>query len=74
MRWFPPASRRFDREARRVFPSMKRSVRAKLGQDMGRQMGRTLFELYHDAEFQTQHHKFRTSGPGLAVLKRANAD
>lgn len=71
MRWFPPARSRFDREAKRVFPNMKRSARAKLGQDMGCHMGRTLFEIYHDAEFQNQHHKFRASGPGLAALKRA---
>ncbi|MFT6943820.1 MAG: KDO2-lipid IV(A) lauroyltransferase [Yoonia sp.] len=73
MRWFPPARSRFDREAKRVFPNMKRSARMKLGQDMGRHMGRTLFEIYHDAEFQTQHHKFRVSGPGLDALKEANA-
>jgi KDO2-lipid IV(A) lauroyltransferase len=73
MRWFPPARRRFDREAKRVFPNMKRSARAKLGQDMGRHMGRTLFEIYHDAEFQTQYHKFSTSGPGLIALKEAQA-
>jgi KDO2-lipid IV(A) lauroyltransferase len=72
MRWFPPARRRFGREAKRVFPNMKRRARIKLGQNMGRQMGRTLFEIYHDAEFQTQHHKFNASGPGLAVLKKAN--
>ncbi len=73
MRWFPPARSRFDREAKRVFPNMKRKTRAKLGQDMGRHMGRTLFEIYHDAEFQTQHHKFSASGPGLAALKEAQA-
>ncbi|KRS12706.1 acyltransferase [Roseovarius atlanticus] len=71
MRWFPPARNRFDREAKRVFPDMKRSTRARLGQDMGWHMGRTLFEIYHDAEFQTQHHKFRASGPGLDALKEA---
>ncbi|MEH6835849.1 MULTISPECIES: lysophospholipid acyltransferase family protein [Falsihalocynthiibacter] len=73
MRWFPPARRRFDREAKRIYPEMNRSARAALGQNMGRNMGRTLFEIYHDAEFQTQHHKFRVSGPGLAALKEANA-
>lgn len=73
MRWFPPAKSRFDREAKRVFPKMKRGARAKLGQKMGRQMGQTLFEIYHDAEFQTQHHKFHGSGPGIAALKDANA-
>jgi KDO2-lipid IV(A) lauroyltransferase len=73
MRWFPPARRRFDREAKRVFPNMKRSARTTLGQNMGRHMGRTLFEIYHDAEFQTQHHKFNVSGSGLAALKEAHA-
>ncbi|MDB9708091.1 lysophospholipid acyltransferase family protein [Planktotalea frisia] len=73
MRWFPPARIRFNREAKRVFPNMKRSARAKLGQDMGQHLGRTLFEIYHDAEFQTQHHKFSASGPGLAALKEAQA-
>ena len=73
MRWFPPARIRFNREAKRVFPNMKRRARAKLGQDMGRHMGRTLFEIYHDAEFQTQHHKFSASGPGLVALKEAQA-
>jgi KDO2-lipid IV(A) lauroyltransferase len=73
MRWFPPARRRFDREAKRVFPDMKRGARAKLGQEMGKHMGRTLFEIYHAAEFQTQHHKFNASGPGLVALKEAHA-
>jgi len=73
MRWFPPARRRFDREARRVFPDMKRRDRARLGAEMGRHMGRTLFEIYHCAEFHTQHGKFRASGPGLDVLKAAQA-
>ena len=73
MRWFPPARARFDREARRVFPDMTRRDRAKLGQDMGRHMWRTLFEIYHDAEFQTQHHKFRIAGSGLDALKDAQA-
>lgn len=73
MRWYPPAARRFDREARRVFPNMTRRERATLGQEMGRQMGRTLFEIYHDAEFQTRHQSFRVSGPGLDALKQAQA-
>lgn len=73
LRWFPPARKRFDREAKRIFPNLKSSQRARLGQEMGRQMGRTLFEIYHDAEFQTQHHKFKVSGPGLKAIADANA-
>jgi len=52
---------------------MKRSARTKLGQSMGRQMGRTLFEIYHLTEFHTQHHKFETTGPGLDAIKEASA-
>ena len=73
MRWFPPATRIFDREARRVFPNMTRNARAKLGQRMGNYMGRTLFELYNGSEFQAQRHKFRVSGPGLDALKEAQS-
>lgn len=73
LRWFPLARNRFAREAKRVFPEMSRKSRILLGQEMGRQMGRTLFEIYHDAEFQTHHHKFRVSGPGLEALKEAQA-
>ena len=73
MRWFPPAKRQFDREAKRVFPNMKRSARSQLGQNMGRQMGQTLFEIYHDDDFQHQHHKFHVSGPGLDAIKAAQA-
>jgi KDO2-lipid IV(A) lauroyltransferase len=36
-------------------------------------MGRTLFEIYHDGEFQTQHHKFTVTGSGLGALIEANA-
>lgn len=73
LRWFPPARRRFDREAKRIFPDMTSAERSNLGQEMGRQMGRTLFEIYHDVEFQTQHHKFTSSGPGLDALIEARA-
>lgn len=73
MRWFPPARHRFDREARRVFPDMTRHDRARLGQGMGRHMGRTLFEIYHGAEFQTQTQKFQVFGPGLDVLLETQA-
>lgn len=38
---------------------------------MGRNMGRTLFEIYHCAEFQAQQDKFEVSGPGLAALQAA---
>lgn len=73
IRWFPPARKRFLREAKRIFPNMNRHERIILGQNMGRNMGRTLFEIYHQAEFQTFHKKFKISGPGLATLKEANS-
>ena len=53
IRWFPIARRRFDREAKKAFPNMKRKARNNLGREMGRNMGRTLFEIYHLSEFHT---------------------
>ncbi|WP_333829988.1 lysophospholipid acyltransferase family protein [Pararhodobacter sp.] len=73
MRWFPLARRKFTREVRRVFPDMSRTDRARLSGNMGRQMGQTLFEIYHCAEFQAQQDKFTVSGPGLAALEAAKA-
>ncbi len=73
MRWFPPAFRRCDRDIRRVFPDMPRRRRRILARDMGRNMGRTLFEIYHAAEFQTRQDRFTVSGPGLDALVAARA-
>jgi KDO2-lipid IV(A) lauroyltransferase len=71
LRWFGPARRRFDREFRRVFPDMPRAERMAVCREMGRNMGQTLFEIYHNAEFQTRLDKFTVSGPGLAELEKA---
>jgi len=73
MRWFPPARRRFDREVRRVFPDMPRAERGRLSSAMGRNMGQTLFEILHCAEFQSRTDRFNVSGPGLAALQAARA-
>jgi KDO2-lipid IV(A) lauroyltransferase len=73
IRFFPIATRRFDRELRRIFPDMPRSDRMKIGRSMGRKMGQTLFEIYHCAEFLAQNNSFRISGPGLKTLKNARA-
>ncbi|SEO74742.1 KDO2-lipid IV(A) lauroyltransferase [Salinihabitans flavidus] len=74
MRWFPPARRRFSREVRRVFPDMPRAERMALCRGMGRNMGQTLFEIYHNAEFQIRQDKFHVSGPGLAALRQARTE
>ena len=74
IRFFPIATRRFDRELRRIFPDMPRSDRMKIGRSMGRKMGQTLFEIYHCAEFLAQNNSFRISGPGLKTLKTARAN
>ena len=73
VRWFPPARRKFERELLRVHPDMPRAARVRLGREMGRRMGQTLFEIYHCAEFQTRQDRFRVSGPGLAALEEARA-
>ncbi|MCC5988294.1 MAG: lysophospholipid acyltransferase family protein [Pararhodobacter sp.] len=74
MRWFPPARWRFDSEVLRVFPDMPRAQRAALSREMGRNMGRTLFEILHSAEFQARPERFHVSGPGLAALEQARAE
>ena len=71
VRYFPIARRRVDRELRRVYPNMVRSERMDLCRKMGRNMGRTLFEILHCTEFQTLHERNTVSGPGLAALQQA---
>jgi len=71
---FPLARRRFDPEVLRVFPAMTRAERASLARAVGRNMGRTLFEIYHGAEFQARQDRFSISGPGLAALEAARAE
>lgn len=73
VRYFPIARRRVDRELRRVYPDMPRSERMDLCHKMGRNMGRTLFEILHCTEFQTLHERNIVSGPGLATLQHARA-
>ncbi|WP_209427341.1 lysophospholipid acyltransferase family protein [Pararhodobacter sp. SW119] len=73
LRWVPPARRRFDREVVQVFPDMPHADRVRLGGEMGRRMGQTLFEIYHCAEFQTRLEQFHAAGPGLMALDAARA-
>ena len=47
VRYFPIARRRVERELSNVYPGMPRSKRLSLCRDMGRNMGRTLFEIFH---------------------------
>jgi len=73
-RWFPVARGRIERDLIRVFPTMPRSQRLRLCRTIGRNMGQTLFEIYHCAEFQALQDKMTTSGPGLAALEEAHAE
>lgn len=73
-RWFPVARFRLERELMRVFPDMPRARRVKLCRDIGRNMGKTLFEIYHCAEFQALKDRITVSGPGLAALEDARAE
>ncbi len=41
--------------------------------EIGRNMGRTLFEIYHATEFQARQERFFITGPGLAALDEARA-
>lgn len=73
-RWFLPARYRIERELLRVFPDLSRAERLKLCYKIGRNMGQTLFEIYHCAEFQKLRDRISVSGPGLATLKEARAE
>ena len=72
VRYFPIARRRVERELRQIYPDMPRDERLQLCRNMGRNMGRTLFEILHCTEFQTLHHRNIVSGPGLAALESAH--
>ncbi|WIY26873.1 lysophospholipid acyltransferase family protein [Parasedimentitalea psychrophila] len=73
MRWFPIARRRVNRDLKQVFPEMSRQERNCLRRQMGRNMGQTLFEIYHNAEFHTRLDHFHVSGPGLKAIEAAQA-
>jgi KDO2-lipid IV(A) lauroyltransferase len=73
MRWIPIARRRFDREILRIYPDMARADRLNLSRKMGQNMGRTLFEVFHNTQFQQGQSNFHVSGPGLSILEQARA-
>ena len=73
LRYFPVARWRFDRELLSVFPDMPRAERMKLCRRVGRNMGQTLFEIYHCVEFQALRDRIIVSGPGLSALEDARA-
>ena len=74
LRWIPIARRRFDREILRIYPDMDRADRLVLSRKMGQNMGRTLFEIFHNTAFQTRQHRFHITGPGFDVLQKARAE
>lgn len=71
LRWLPLAGRKFNREIALIFPDMPKSERNRMRRNMGRHMGKTLFEIYHNTQFQTRMDKFHVSGPGLKTLEQA---
>lgn len=72
-RWFPVARRRIDRDLRRVFPTLSHGERLRLCRRIGQNMGRTLFEIYHCAEFQTLQDRIVSTGEGMKALENARA-
>jgi len=62
------------REIVKVYPDMPRADRLNMIREIGRNMGRTLFEIYHTTEFQRRTEAFTVSGPGLDALRQARAD
>ncbi|MCF6306298.1 MAG: lysophospholipid acyltransferase family protein [Rhodobacteraceae bacterium] len=71
IRMYPFARHKFNKEIMRVFPDISRVERRKLRKNMGRNMGQTLFEIYHGKEFQNFYKEINVAGPGLATLEQA---
>lgn len=73
VRWLPPFRKRVEEGLRRVYPDMPRSERNRIASAVGWNMGRTLTEILHNAEFATKTDRFIAGGPGLAALHQARA-
>lgn len=73
VRWLPPFRSRVDEGLKRVYPNMPQATRRRIAGEVGRNMGRTLTEILHNAEFATKTDRFHANGPGLQALKDAKS-
>ena len=73
-RWLPPFRKRIERGLARVYPDMPKEERNRIATEVGRNTGRTLSELLHNAEFSQLLDRFHATGPGLAALEKAKTE
>ncbi|MCP5086160.1 MAG: lysophospholipid acyltransferase family protein [Rhodobacteraceae bacterium] len=73
-RYLPPFRNRIEEGLVRVYPDMEKSKRGRIASEVGQNMGRTLSEILHNAEFCELLDRFHASGPGLAALERAKSE
>jgi KDO2-lipid IV(A) lauroyltransferase len=73
VRWLPPFRLRVEDGLRRVYPDMARPERARVAREVGQNMGQTLTEILHNTEYAQMASRFHATGPGLQVLKDAQA-
>lgn len=73
-RWLPPFRKRIERGLNLVYPDMPKTERNRIAAEVGRNTGRTLSEILHNAEFAQKLDRFHASGPGLQSLEKAKAE
>lgn len=73
VRWLPPFRSRVEEGLQRIYPNMPGAERSRIAGEVGRNMGRTLTEILHNAEFATKTDRFHAQGPGLQALVDAKA-
>ncbi|WGI23594.1 lysophospholipid acyltransferase family protein [Amylibacter sp. IMCC11727] len=74
VRYVPSFRKRAEAGLTKVFPNMPTSERLALVRAVGRNIARTMTELLFNAEFSKVAEQLPVHGPGLAVVKAAQAD
>ncbi len=70
-RYLPPFRNRIEEGLTKVYPDMPRAERGLIAAQVGWNMGRTLSEILHNAEFCDLLDRFQVTGPGLTALEDA---
>ncbi len=74
VRWLPPFRLRVEAGLKRIYPNMPHATRRRIASEVGQNLGRTLTEILHNAEFGKKTERFHANGPGLQALKDAKSE
>ncbi len=69
----PAQRRRVEGNLRRVYPDITPGETTRLRNEMARNIGRTLIEIFHSDQFIERAHALSFEGPGLKALEDAKA-